>query len=56
MFQPAELQEDASYEKDLEADVKTECGKVGPVDKVLPFALVPLSSKAQYGLGLLSVR
>ena len=34
MFDPVEFEEDSSLEKELEADVKTECERVGPVEKV----------------------
>lgn len=36
MFDPAELQGAAGEEKELEADVRTECERIGPVDKVAP--------------------
>ena len=34
MFHPEELLEEASLLKDLESDIYTECGKMGPIDKV----------------------
>lgn len=34
MFHPDELVAEPSYKEELEADLKTECAKLGPVDKV----------------------
>ena len=34
MFHPSEMEEEATLREDLEDDIKTECTKMGPVEKV----------------------
>lgn len=34
MFLPSEMEEEATLREDLEDDIKTECTKMGPVEKV----------------------
>ena len=34
MFHPYEMEEEATLREDLEDDIKTECTKMGPVEKV----------------------
>ena len=34
MFHPSEMEEEATLREDLEDDIKTECIKMGPVEKV----------------------
>lgn len=34
VFSPAELEEEPTMKTDLEADMASECNKLGPVDKV----------------------
>ena len=36
MFHPSEMEEEATLREDLEDDIKTECTKMGQVEKVLP--------------------
>lgn len=33
MFHPSEMEEEATLREDLEDDIKTECTKMGPVEK-----------------------
>lgn len=41
MFHPSEMEEEATLREDLEDDIKTECTKMGPVEKVrLPSCLL----------------
>ena len=41
VFSPAELEEEPTMKTDLEADMASECAKLGPVDKV--YLLPPIS-------------
>ena len=34
MFHPSEMEEEATLREDLQDDIKTECLKMGPVEKV----------------------
>lgn len=34
MFHPSEMEEEATLREDLEDDIKTECLKMGPLEKV----------------------
>ena len=34
MFHPSEMEEEVTLREDLEDDIKTECTKMGPVEKV----------------------
>lgn len=35
MFHPSEMEEEATLREDLEDDIKTECLKMGPLEKVV---------------------
>ncbi|KAL3133307.1 hypothetical protein ABBQ38_007186 [Trebouxia sp. C0009 RCD-2024] len=41
MFHPSEMEEEATLREDLEDDIKTECTKMGPVEKVRVFHMNP---------------
>ena len=38
MFHPSEMEEEATLREDLEDDIKSECTKMGPVEKVSFYA------------------
>ena len=61
MFTPAEMEEEPTLREDLEDDIKTECTKMGPVEKVCATTWSPhggclfLSRKGQEKLTPLGV-
>ena len=56
LFDPAELQEQADLEKELESDITSECGKMGPVQKVGRVASQLLYMKQRWSQGKLPMR
>ena len=44
MFHPSEMEEEATLREDLQDDIKTECLKMGPVEKVRAICICLLLS------------
>lgn len=55
MFHPSEMEEEATLREDLQDDIKTECVKMGPVEKVQFSSISVLLSAMASNMWLLHV-